>query len=391
MPTGITTLTDYAFGSAQRRMYQALSGQKPDRVPTLPKIWLNLAAKIQRVAIEDVAGSPARAMRTIVDAALAVNADGVRLFQFPPRRLERQGDQVMEVDAQGVALGPIDLAGGLATHVADPKSVSDPTAVAFAQFWSSPVPVLQDLALASQMVIPPAAFFECHFGAIQRGIVREFGSRIALIGDCGPIALAFHVGLRGMQTGLMDLLDNPSGVQRVTEIASEIAIQKGKFNIDCGLRLLRLNDSVGNMSVVSPTIWRQFVKPGFKRVCDALHAYCPDIRIYCHICGNTLPVMEDLVETGLDGIGPMDPMGGFTCAQARQIVGKRAALVGGVSTLAFVRGTPDDIRTQTAQCIQDAGLEGGFVVGSGCALPSDTRIENLHALAAAAGSFACPA
>ena len=100
-----------------------------------------------------------------------------------------------------------------------------------------------------------------------------------------------------------------------------IAIEKGKFNIDLGLRMLRLNDSVGNMSVISPNHWRTFVFPHMKDVCTELHRYRPNVKIYSHICGNILPIVEDLVEVGLDCIGPLDPLGGFTPGEIRQRVG----------------------------------------------------------------------
>ncbi len=82
------------------------------------------------------------------------------------------------------------------------------------------------------------------------------------------------------------------------------------------------------MSVISPKMWRDFIFPHMKTVCTELHRYNPDVRVYCHICGNVLPIMEDLVETGLDCIGPLDPLGGFSCAAARAAVGDGIALDG---------------------------------------------------------------
>ena len=34
-----------------------------------------------------------------------------------------------------------------------------------------------------------------------------------------------------------------------------------------------------------------------------------DVKIYSHICGNVLPVIDDLVDAGIDCIGPLDPLG----------------------------------------------------------------------------------
>lgn len=118
-----------------------------------------------------------------------------------------------------------------------------------------------------------------------------------------------------------------------------------------------------------------------KQVCDELHGYCPEAKNYCHICGNVLPIVVDLVETGLDCIAPLDPLGGFTVADVRGRVGDRYVLMGGVNTMSFVNSSPAEIHAEALRCIAEGN--GAFVLGSGCALPSDTKRENLEALVAA--------
>ena len=135
------------------------------------------------------------------------------------------------------------------------------------------------------------------------------------------------------------------------------------------------------MSVISPQAWRQFILPHMRDVCTELHRLCPGVRIYCHICGNVLPVIEDLVATGLDGIGPLDPLGGFTVAQARKKAGPGITLIGGVNTMDFMRAGPDEIYAQALRCIREGQVSGSrYILSSGCALPRGSRPENLLAL-----------
>ena len=184
----------------------------------------------------------------------------------------------------------------------------------------------------------------------------------------------------------MDLFENPGLVHALMEKGVAFAIEKGKFNIDTGIKMLRLNDSIANMSVISPENFREFVFPHMKIVCDELHSYDPDVKIYCHICGNILPIMDDLVATGIDCIGPLDPLGGFTCGQARRAVGDRVALMGGVNTLSFIESTPGQIMEESRVCIETAGKK-GYILGSGCAVPRNCKKENMAAMLLAAERY----
>jgi uroporphyrinogen-III decarboxylase len=375
--------------TAEQRFYTALSGGLPDRVPTLAKVWVDLGAVLMGTDLVEVVEDPATAMRVVIDGALAVKTDGARVFHFPKRQTHVEGDKVFEVDEKGNKLGPIDMQGGLATQVSDSGLINleDPYRAAFVQFWSAKEPLVNTVDDVKRIAVPEKSFYEeTGYGAIERESIERVGDRLALLGDCGSATLAFHVLLRRMENALFDLIQEPELTHAIMEKGAAHAIEKGRFHIDCGLKMLRLNDSVANMSVISPDHWREYILPHMKTVCDDLHSYDPDVRIYCHICGNVMPIMDDLIATGLDCIGPLDPLGGFTCAEARAAVGNRIALMGGVNTLSFIDASVEELMEEAQVCIEGAGRS-GYIVGSGCVVPRTARKENLLALYAAAKCF----
>jgi uroporphyrinogen-III decarboxylase len=136
--------------------------------------------------------------------------------------------------------------------------------------------------------------------------------------------------------------------------------------------------------VISPKHWRDFIFPRMKEVCTELHRYDRAVRIYSHICGNILPIVDDLVRTGLDCIGPLDPLGRFTPGQVRAAAGDRVSLMGGVNTLSLVSATAEEVVEESRECITQAGARGGYVLGSGCMVPPGSREENLKAMVRAA-------
>jgi hypothetical protein len=372
------------------RIYTAISGQAPDRVPVVPKIWVDLAARLTDTKLTEVITEPLTALRVIVEAGIKCRVDGVRQFHFPKRRVLEADGKVFEVDEKGRRTGEIDMLGGLMTHLYDSKDfhLEDPYMMAHCQYWASKEPFVRNLKDASRIAVPDKAYYEeIGCGQRQREAMKLAGDNVAILGDCNSATLAFYVSLRGMHQALLDLIEHPQLVHRVMEKGVAIAIEKGKFNIDLGLKMLRLNDSVGNISVISPNHWRTFVFPHMKEVCDELHRYAPDVKIYCHICGNILPVAEDLVKAGIDCIGPLDPLGGFTPLEIRERVGDSVVLMGGVDTLSFINSTSEEIVEEARKCIVQAGRKGGYILGSGCVIPRSTRKRNVEALRTASEQY----
>jgi len=374
----------------KERIYKAISGKTPDRVPSIPKIWVDLAANITNTDLIKVIEDPFTALRVIVDAALMVGADGARQFHFPGRKIIIENNQVFEIDKKGNYLGEIDMMGGLMTRLNDVNdfNLKDPYQMAFHHYWSCREPFIKGLSDVKKISIPDKSFYkEVGCGNRQREMIKLAGDKICLIGDCDSATLAFYVDLQGYNNAMIDLIQQPKLIHSIMEKGVAIAVEKGKFNVDLGLKILRLNDSVANMSVISPAHWREFILPHMKDVCDELHHYDPKVKIYCHICGNILPIVESLIETGLDCIGPLDPLGGFTPGQVREIVGERVSLMGGVNTLSFINNTPNQIIEEAKRCMFEAGKKGGYILSSGCVIPRGASKENLEALREAAEKY----
>ena len=370
-----------------QRLALTFDGVATDRCPVAPKIWVHLAAQLTgcepRVLIED----PAAAARSVIDAARSTDCDVVRVFFLPARRTREEGDQLVEVDARGRRVGRIDLAGGWGTHLerAADFRIEDPEHVAFRAFRKHPEPRVSSTRDAARIAVPDRRFWEATVGECVSAAQAHAGNRFALAGDCDTATLAWYIDFRGMQQAMFDLLEEPDLVHAVMEKGVAYAIERGKFCIDRGLRILRLNDSVANMSVISPTSWREFILPHLRTVCAELHAYEPAARIYCHICGDIMPIVEDLIATGLDAIGPLDPLGGFTVAEARARSGDDITLLGGVNTMDFIAAAPAAIEAQARDCILAGQVAGSrYILSSGCVVPPGASADNLRALRRAA-------
>jgi uroporphyrinogen-III decarboxylase len=370
-----------------QHLLDTFNGIRTDRCPVVPKIWLDLAARVTGTEPREIIEAPARALTVVIDAAFAAGCDAARLFFIPSRRTQREGERLIEVDAAGRRIGAIDLAGGWATHLerAGDFQIENPHHIAYRAFRKHEEPRVRSVADARRIAVPDRAFWEAQVAGDLSAAQTHAGDRIALIGNCDTATLAWYIEFRGMQQAMFDLIDEPALVHAVMEKGVAYAVERGKFCIDHGLHVLRLNDSVANMSVISPESWREFILPHMRTVCTELHRYASGVKVYCHICGNILPIIEDLLATGLDGIGPLDPLGGFTVAETRARAGDEVTLMGGVNTMDFIDATPEAIEAQAHRCMRDGQVGGSrYILSSGCVVPPTACLDNLRALRRAA-------
>jgi uroporphyrinogen-III decarboxylase len=162
-------------------------------------------------------------------------------------------------------------------------------------------------------------------------------------------------------------------------------MEKAVALVRCGVDALYIGDASASASVISPRQFEEFCFPRFRRFCEELRRR--GVLIYLHICGNSLPLLEMMAETGVDCIEPLDPLGGVTVAEARRRVGARVALMGGVNTLTLLNGTPEAVREEALACCRAGGADGGYILAAGDMVPDFTPEANLHALVRAAKDF----
>ncbi|MBE6633063.1 MAG: hypothetical protein E7620_01830 [Ruminococcaceae bacterium] len=370
--------------------FDTINGKQTNRAPVMTKIWLDLAAKLTGKAPLPLFSDSAAAAETVVEAAIRTENDCSRLFLFAPRQIEVTEQGAFHV-RNGRVIGKVDARGGCATLLSDPADLdlSDPATAIHYNIYKCREPLMPTVADVQRLRIPTPAEYEAVFGKTVEACQQRAAGRLDLAGDCNSGTLAFCVAMNGMSKALMDIYDEPELLHAMMERGIDLSIQTAKFLISKGIRILRYNDSAANMNVISPDCWREFIKPHITRFCKEVHAFCPEARIYCHICGGVMPILRDLVETGLDCIAPLDPLGGNSIEEIRRVTEDSVMLMGGMNTLSFLNRTPEQVEEEARACILAGRKNNGrFAVGSGCAMPPNATAESILALARASRALA---
>lgn len=358
-------------------------GETPRHTPVVPKIWLDWAALNGYFTPEDALADPELSMLGLVRAARDLRLDACRLFLMPRRENETEGGTLYQTIG-GRRVGKIDLKGGWATSFDDPRDfdLSSPAITINPQSYASRVAPIQDASDIGRICVPSASYYEERgYGEMVEKARLEAGD-MALIGDCNSGTLSFYVALRGMTDAMLDTLDDPDAVHRAFEKGIEISLQRAAFFLRHGIRILRYNDSSANMKLISPHMWRELIKPHITRFCDEVHKMDKTAKVYCHICGDVRPILTDIMQTGLDCISPLDPMGGADVGEIRALTAPDTVLMGGVDTMLLLNGSPEEVYAVSRACIAQAG--GHYILGSGCAVPRGVPKANFEAMVRAA-------
>ncbi len=213
----------------------------------------------------------------------------------------------------------------------------------------------------------------------------RFGDDAYISSHAAGFTMNGLVSLRGSVQAMLDIYDEPEFVHDIIGFLTNQAIEIGKAIIEAGIDCIYIGDAWSSCSLISPDIFREFCLPYYKRAAAEFRRRGADV--YLHICGNSSPLFEMMAETGVNCIEPLDPLGGVSVADAKKRVGKKVCLKGGVNTLTFVNGTPEDIERETLECLKQGMEGGGYLLGSGDDLPRESKPENVRAMVETAHKY----
>jgi MtaA/CmuA family methyltransferase len=187
----------------------------------------------------------------------------------------------------------------------------------------------------------------------------------------GPMAEG--ADLRGINTIMLDLYDDPAFIADLFEFVTEMGIRFARAQVDAGVDLIGIGDAAA--SLVGPVFYERCVWPYEKRMVDAIRAMGARVRL--HICGDTNAIVDGMGRLGCDIVDLDYPV---DMAQARARMPGQVIL-GNVEPVGVMRnGTPDVVTAALAACHRAAGSR--YIVGAGCELPRDTAAANVRAMCA---------
>jgi uroporphyrinogen decarboxylase len=188
--------------------------------------------------------------------------------------------------------------------------------------------------------------------------------------------------LRGYEQMLVDFVENPDLAETILDIPYRYHLAAAKKLVEMGVDMIWTGDDVGMQTgmLISPRIWRKFLKPRMASFIAALKAINPQVKVAYHTDGNVTPIIPDLIEIGLDVLNPVQP----ACMDPQVLkeqFGDRLCFWGSMDeqyTLPF--GKAEDVSKEVLLRLKTIGKNGGLILGPTHHIQLDTPLENFWAM-----------
>ena len=130
--------------------------------------------------------------------------------------------------------------------------------------------------------------------------------------------------------------------------------------------------------MLGPDHFRLFSANYVRHIVDSCK-YTGVATIY-HTCGNTMHLVGKMAEAGIDAISLDSPDAGVDLPAVAKTLSSDVVIMGNINpTGAILNGSPKDVEAEVNDLLKRMAPYPNFVLSTGCDLPQETPLENIHA------------
>jgi len=227
---------------------------------------------------------------------------------------------------------------------------------------------------------------EHRFDTLREAVRRFKGEKAIVL--CGHEAFEFSHYLLGMDNLLMAYVDDPDFVQRLARVIIDYKKAVLERAIDEGIDAVVSGDDYAfrTAPMMSPSFFEEFALPYIKEMIEVAHRR--GIPFIKHTDGNIWPIIEMIVDAGIDAIDPLEPIAGMDIGRVKRKYGDRIAVIGNVDCGTLLpHGTREQVIEAVKETIAKASVGGGHVIASSNSIHPGVKPENYLTMVEAAEEF----
>lgn len=189
-----------------------------------------------------------------------------------------------------------------------------------------------------------------------------------------------HSWTVGTETMLIAMIEEPEWVEDMFDTYLDRSIQHFNMIWDAGYRFDSIfwYDDMGykNTPFFSNEMYRGLLQKYHKKAV----AWAHDHGIYArlHSCGDIMPLLPDIMDTGIDALNPIEIKAGMDVFKIKQDYGDRLVLHGGINAVLW--DDKEAIVEAIRQAVPVLKENGGYIFASDHSIPNSVSLENMRSI-----------
>jgi uroporphyrinogen decarboxylase len=216
----------------------------------------------------------------------------------------------------------------------------------------------------------------------------------AIVGFAGAAIYETAQGLRGYEQLFLDFLENRRFLEKLLDKIADAGCEYAKRYCEAVGEYAQVivvgGEDIGAQGrlQINPQTYREIVIPRIKRLWQTFRSHT-DAYLFVHTCGYIEPIIDDLIDAGIDIINPVQIGAGMDPKNLKEKFGDRVTFWGGgVNTQTTLpRGTVDDVKAEVKERIKVLAPGGGFVFAAEQTIQVDVPPANIVAMNEAAREY----
>jgi uroporphyrinogen decarboxylase len=232
----------------------------------------------------------------------------------------------------------------------------------------------------------PDPLAEGRFADAIRDIAR-FKEDYFIVGDLELTMFEMAWHMTGMEKFMVDMSSGEEYIGVLLDKILEYSVGAGRKLVELGVDGVWTGDDFGaqNGMLISPRMWRRIFKPRMAELWQELKRANPNVMIMYHCDGAISPILDDLIEIGLQVFNPVQPnVPGHDPEALKSQFGARLSFWGAIDQQQLLPfGTPAEIEAEVKAKIEVLGRDGGYMCSPAHIVQADTSMANVEAFIAA--------
>lgn len=206
---------------------------------------------------------------------------------------------------------------------------------------------------------------------------NEYPDVPVVVGMAGPFTLTGH--LLGVEDLVKMLKTDSFVVEDAVDVALEAQIELVDAFNESGVDVICVADPTSSPELLDPNDFSEFAQPALEDLSAEM-----EMESILHICGNSIPILEDMLDCGFNGISVEEAVNMEEAQELRADIDADTVMVGNISTSqTLFSKTPADVKAEVTQALE----RGTNVLAPSCGIAPKSPLANLKAFVEARDEF----